>query len=132
MVCISTNDIRYYFPSIRVLICDIELLLLLFPLLIYIHLLLSPYTKVEESFNIQAVHDILRYGIPSKSIPDAFQENYDHFTFPGAVPRTFVGALLLAGVARPLIWLNANLQSQLLSMIAVRGVLCNVIRKGAD
>ncbi|EAS35263.2 alpha-1,6-mannosyltransferase subunit [Coccidioides immitis RS] len=98
----------------------IELLLLVsIPFLIYLHLVLSPYTKVEESFNIQAAHDILRYGIPSKNIANEFRENYDHFTFPGAVPRTFVGALLLAGVARPLIWLRAGLQIQIL----VRAIL---------
>ncbi|KAI2028765.1 alpha-1,6- mannosyltransferase [Ophidiomyces ophidiicola] len=94
-------------------------LLLLIPCLVFLHLFLSPYTKVEESFNIQAVHDILKYGIPSGDTSTAFRENYDHFTFPGAVPRTFVGAVVLAGVARPFIWLNAKLQSQLL----VRGIL---------
>ncbi|EEP75775.1 conserved hypothetical protein [Uncinocarpus reesii 1704] len=107
--------------SFNVLLCEVggEYGIQGVPFLISVHLVLSPYTKVEESFNIQAVHDILRYGIPSKNIPKELRENYDHFTFPGAVPRTFVGALLLAGVARPLIWINAKLQSQLL----VRGIL---------
>lgn len=72
------------------------LLTLLLPCLILLHLILSPYTKVEESFNIQATHDILTYGIPTKDIEHRLREQYDHFSFPGVVPRTFTGALMLA------------------------------------
>ena len=72
--------------------------------MILFHLFIAPYTKVEESFNIQALHDILIHGIPSPISRDAgdfFTENYDHVFFPGSVPRTFVGAAFLSGLARP-------------------------------
>ena len=78
------------------------LLSFLIPTLIFIHLVVSPYTKVEESFNIQATHDIITYGFPTKDIDKRLRAEYDHLTFSGAVPRTFVGALTLAGLSKPL------------------------------
>ncbi|KAF4956940.1 hypothetical protein FSARC_11419 [Fusarium sarcochroum] len=83
------------------------------------HLLISPYTKVEESFNIQAAHDILIYGTPTKDIHERLSQTYDHFTFPGAVPRTFLGAVLLAGLGQPIIALVGFQHAQLV----VRGIL---------
>ncbi|PFH59137.1 hypothetical protein XA68_12757 [Ophiocordyceps unilateralis] len=68
-----------------------------------LHLLIAPYTKVEESFNLQAAHDILIYGTPSSAPAARLGATYDHFAFPGAVPRTFVGPVVLAGVAQPLL-----------------------------
>ncbi|KAI8280109.1 hypothetical protein K4K59_008744 [Colletotrichum sp. SAR11_240] len=88
-------------------------LLGLIPSLITIHLLLSPDTKVEESFNIQATHDVLVYGTPTSDIASRFRASYDHFDFPGAVPRTFVGPVLLAGIGGPIVSLVGFAHAQL-------------------
>jgi alpha-1,6-mannosyltransferase len=79
--------------------------LALIPAAILLHLFLSPHTKVEESFNLQAVHDILVHGIPGSNAKQFFEANYDHVAFPGSVPRTFAGALVLSGLSRPFIGL---------------------------
>lgn len=80
----------------------------LIPAAILLHLHISPYTKVEESFNIQAIHDILVHGIPSKNANQFLTANYDHVSFPGSVPRTFAGALVLSGLSRPFLMLVEN------------------------
>lgn len=77
-----------------------------FPAIALLHLLVSPYTKVEESFNVQAIHDILEYGVPLSDAAQKFRLLFDHMTFPGAVPRTFIGSLVVSGLAKPQIWLE--------------------------
>ncbi|KAF8972290.1 alpha-1,6-mannosyltransferase subunit [Flammula alnicola] len=69
------------------------------------HVILAPYSKVEESFNLHATHDVLMYGVGIDNL-----YNYDHFTFPGAVPRTFIGSVLLAWLTTPIIHLAAWLR----------------------
>lgn len=93
---------------------------LLLPTLVLLHLFVSPYTKVEESFNIQATHDILEYGIPLENVSAILDNQFDHVSFPGSVPRTFVGALILSGISKPL---QALISSPDHVQIAVRAVL---------
>ena len=49
---------------------------------------------------------------------------YDHFTFPGAVPRTFVGSVLIAWIAAPVIqlvtWLGLSTSKFDLQIISER------------
>jgi alpha-1,6-mannosyltransferase len=91
----------------------------LIPILVLLHLIVAPYTKVEESFNLQATHDIAAYGFPTKNISSTIQTYYDHATFPGAVPRTFLGALALAVLSKPVLLLSGRQNAQLI----VRAVL---------
>ncbi|KAF8937134.1 dolichyl-P-Man:Man(7)GlcNAc(2)-PP-dolichol alpha-1,6-mannosyltransferase, partial [Dissophora ornata] len=94
-------------------------------LLIVLHILIAPYTKVEESFNLQATHDILNYGFSTESI----KEQYDHLEFPGVVPRTFLGPLLLAIGSWPImqiVWFTipgSRVPNGLVGQIVVRTVL---------
>ncbi|KAF8910420.1 GPI mannosyltransferase [Gymnopilus junonius] len=88
------------------------------------HVLLAPYTKVEESFNLHATHDVLMYGVSEKTL-----HKYDHFAFPGVVPRTFIGSVLLAWLSRPIIALGAwsgLLTSKFQLQIIVRLVLATL------
>ncbi|KZM18514.1 transferase [Ascochyta rabiei] len=97
---------------------------LLIPAVVLLHLLVSPYTKVEESFNLQAVHDILIHGIPRSDVAAFFKASYDHVSFPGSVPRTFAGALVLSGLARPGLALVGDKAQVQVLVRAVLG-LCN-------
>lgn len=92
------------------------------------HLYIAPHTKVEELFNIQAIHDIVNYGAFPLSL---ITNNYDHIEFPGAVPRSFVGAMVISGfttmIMKVSLWFGHPLivdgatQDELL--LVVRGVL---------
>ncbi|KAI8059375.1 Alg9-like mannosyltransferase family-domain-containing protein [Gilbertella persicaria] len=80
-------------------------------ILIAIEAYLAPFTKVEESFNLQATHDLLHRV-----------DRYDHLDFPGVVPRTFVGAVLLSVCTWPWLQLFPSL-SLLDQQVLVRLVL---------
>jgi alpha-1,6-mannosyltransferase len=53
------------------------------------------------------VHDLINYGITDA---DTIRQHYDHLQFPGVVPRTFIGPLLLAAVVKPILWLWSIIQ----------------------
>lgn len=82
-------------PTSRWTLVDYHLVLLV-PLAVFTHLYLTPFTKVEESFNIQALHDWLFLGVKSL-------DKWDHIQFPGAVPRSFIPSLLLAIFSYPVL-----------------------------
>lgn len=86
---------------------------LLLALVVLFHIWACPYTKVEESFNLQAAHDFLYHGgnitevIENQTTLPNIQ--YDHLQFPGVVPRSFSGAFALSVLSKPLQYLTATL-----------------------
>ena len=65
-----------------------------------VSLITCPYSKVEESFNLQATHDVFYHGIrpalfAAWSGHSGSDLPYDHLQYPGVVPRTFTGPIIL-------------------------------------
>lgn len=85
---------------------------------ILFYLWFCPFTKVEESFNLQATHDLL-------TLPPTALLEYDHLEFPGVVPRTFIGALALACTSFPMHYMMCTVLgwSKVCSQAVVRAVL---------
>ena len=98
-------------------------------------LILCPFSKVEESFNLQATHDIFYHGIKPAirafvpffassdntiKLPLPYNHSrhddelpYDHLQYPGVVPRTFLGPLILSSLTTILNWILSTLAQNL-------------------
>ncbi|XP_024008571.1 dol-P-Man:Man(7)GlcNAc(2)-PP-Dol alpha-1,6-mannosyltransferase isoform X2 [Eutrema salsugineum] len=81
-----------------------------------IYVVMAPYTKVEESFNVQSMHDILYHRLNFNS--------YDHLEFPGVVPRTFIVSFIASPVVSVISWLGFP---KIYNLVAARLVLGCII-----
>jgi hypothetical protein len=85
------------------------------------------YTQVDtnsgflhDQYNLGVVYETVHFAPDSShilfyGIPWTNSSQYDHVDFPGSVPRTFIGALIVAGLTSPWIkWMTDPRHIQLL------------------
>ena len=101
----------------------------LLPATILLYLSVAPYTKVEESFNIQAIHDFLHFRTSGATLTTDLRNHFDHVNFPGSVPRTFVGAATIAAVSYPFSLLVHGVHQQILvrTILGLFNALCLLV-----
>lgn len=95
----------------------IDLLCYLCLPLVSLHFIIeNPYVGVEERFIVNTAYDFA-YDIPHKE--------FHHIKNPHVVPRTIIPSLILAAIAKPLIWLGLEdmiIQTILRAIIGLQGV----------
>jgi len=107
---------------------------------ITLHILVCPYHKVEESFNLQATHDLLYHGLNITAVYAALVVDdmhaaynssdihlqYDHLEFSGVVPRTFIGPIALAALASPSRLIFSVADSRFVVMLCGMPCCCSI------
>ena len=99
-------------------------------------LILCPHSKVEESFPLQATFDLYYRTADSWTpwVSPWSLQDFDHLQFPGVVPRSFTGPLLLASLCRILTSVIRPFydltEDPLLVQLLARGVLLSLVLHG--
>jgi len=85
--------------------------------LIIFHVILNPYTKVEETFITNNIYDHLVYGLDIAS--------YDFHEFPGVVERSFIPSIIVSVLSLPFhhLFLDLYGYSCIISLYVTRIVL---------
>lgn len=83
-----------------------------------------PWTKVEESFALQAAHDMIYLNPLSQLVAGADNSTklWDHVQFPGVVHRTFLNSYVLSVFASPIAWVLGDQRKAMIQSV-VRAVL---------